>query len=82
MTQQYTIKHYINSMEQHFVLCQDRSMVFIYHSITLKVQNIHAEQLNFSAASNMEMVGIYPAALKKREERFLEKRQRQHCSIF
>lgn len=35
---------------------------FITKDIT-KVHTIHAEQPNFSAASNMEMVGIYPAAL-------------------
>lgn len=74
MTQHYTIKHSINNIEQNFVLCQDRSMVFIYHSITPvhQVENIHAEQLNFSATSNMEMVGIYPAALKKRGKGLVE----------
>lgn len=30
-----------------------------------KVQNIPAEQLNIFTASNMEMVGIYSAALEK-----------------
>lgn len=49
---------HLNSTEWSFVLSKGRSVVFTYHSISPKAQHVHAEQLNFSATSKIEM-GVF-----------------------